>query len=208
MYEDVEFLALMAIEESDAEPESDSEETEVNFLNLKDKLVKFSKKKLSLLLLASIDKIQELVNTKSQLLASRSSLKFEHIDLNKNKLDLQEKIKQLETQNLELRTKNSKLKVLGKEKEGELPDQKLEVDKLKNNLRLEKENCKRINLTRMRSDLERANKWTRSSMIVTHLGNNNRNIKTGIGYEQSINGNPTFCIVCGSSGHSKQYCPK
>ena len=165
MYEDVEDLALMAIEESDAEPESDSEETEVNLLNLKDKLAKFSKKKLSLLLLASIDKIQELVNTKSQLLASLSSVKFEHIDLNKNKLDLQEKIKQLETQNLELRTKNSKLKVLGKEKEGELPDQKLEVDKLKKTLKLEKENCKRINLelTRVRSDLERANKWTRSS---------------------------------------------
>ena len=137
MYEDVEKLALMAIEESDAEPESDSEETEVNFLNLKDKLAKFSKKKLSLLLLASIDKSQELVNTKSQLLASLSSLKFEHIDLNKNKLDLQDKIKQLETQNLELRTKNSKLKVLGKGKEGELPDQKLEVDKLKQTLGLE-----------------------------------------------------------------------
>ena len=93
-------------------------------------------------MLASIDKIQELVNTKSQLLASLSSLKFEHIDLNKNKLDLQEKIKQLETQNLELRTKNSKLKVLGKGKEGELPDQKLEVDKLKNTLKLEKKTVK------------------------------------------------------------------
>ena len=45
-------------------------------------------------------------------------------------------------------------------------------------------------------------------MVVTHLGNNNRNIKTGIGYEQSINGNPMFCIICGILGHSKQYCPK
>ena len=117
MYEeDDEDIALMAIEESDAEPESDSEETVVNLLNLKDKLVKFSKKKLSFLLLASIDTIQELVNTKSQLLASLSSLKFEHIDLNKNKHDLQGKIKQLESHNLELRTENLKLKVLGKEK--------------------------------------------------------------------------------------------
>ena len=211
MYEeDDEDIALMAIEESDAEPESDSKETEVNLLNLKDKLVKFSKKKLPFLLLASIDTIQELVNTKSQLLASLSSLKFEHIDLNKNKHDLQGKIKQLESHNLELRTENLKLKVLGKEKGRELPDQTLEVDKLKNVLKLEKENSRRINLelTRMRSDLERANKWTKSSMIVTHLGNNNRNIKTGIGYEQSINGNPMFCIICGISGHSKQYCPK
>ena len=65
MYEeDDEDIALMAIEESDAEPESDSEETEVNLLNLKDKLVKFSKKMLSFLLLTSIDIIQELVKTK------------------------------------------------------------------------------------------------------------------------------------------------
>ena len=186
-------------------PESDSEETEANLLNLKDKLVKFSKKKLPFLLLASIDTIQELVNTKSQLLASLSSLKFEHIDLNKNKHDLQGKIKQLESHNLELRTENLKLKVLGKEKGSEPPDQTLEVDKLKNILKLEKENSRRINLelTRMRSDLERENNWTKSSMIVTHLGNNNRNIKTGIGYEQSINENPMFCIICGISGHSK-----
>ena len=89
-------------------------------------------------MLASIDTIQELVNTKSKLLASLSSLKFEHIDLNKNKHDLQGKIKQLESHNLELRTENLKLKVLGKEKGSELPDQTLEVDKLKNILKLEK----------------------------------------------------------------------
>ena len=46
----------------------------------------------------------------------------------------------------------------------------------------------------MRSDLERANKWTKSSMIVTHLGNNTRNIKTGIGYEQPINRNLCFVL--------------
>ena len=156
-------------------------------------------------MLASIVTIQKLVNTKSQLLASLSSLKFEHIDLNKNKYDLQSKINQLESHNLELRTENLKLKVLGKEKGGELSDQKIKVDKLKNNLKLEKKKYRRINLelTRMRSDLARANKWTKSSMIVTHLGNNNRNIKTGIGYEQPINGNPMFCIICGISGHSK-----
>ena len=65
-----------------------------------------------------------------------------------------------------------------------------------------------LHLSMIKIDLERANKWTKSSMIVTHLGNNNRNIKTGIGYEQSRNVNPMFCIICGISGHSKQYCPK
>ena len=46
MYEeDDEDIALMSIEESDSEDESNFEETEVNLLNLKDKLLKFSKKK-------------------------------------------------------------------------------------------------------------------------------------------------------------------
>ena len=93
MYEeDDEDIALMAIEESDAEPESDSEETVVNLLNLKDKLVKFSKKKLSFLLLTSIDTIQELVKTKNQLLASMTILKFEYIDLEKVNSDLKKEI--------------------------------------------------------------------------------------------------------------------
>ena len=51
-----------------------------------------------------------------------------------------------DSHNLELRTENLQLKVLGKEKGSELPDQALEVDKLKNILKLEKENSRRINL--------------------------------------------------------------
>ena len=62
--EDDEDLALMAIEDSEPEPELDSEGMEVNLFDLKDKLLKFSKKKLSFLLLTSIDIIQELVKTK------------------------------------------------------------------------------------------------------------------------------------------------
>ena len=65
---------------------------EVNHFDLKDKLEKFSKKKLSFLLLNSIDTIQELVKTKNQLLASMTSLKFEYIDLEKVNSDLKKKI--------------------------------------------------------------------------------------------------------------------
>ena len=40
-----------------------------------------------------------------------------------------------------------------------------------------------LELSRIKIDLGRANKWTKYSMIVTHLGNNTGNIRTGIGYE-------------------------
>ena len=45
-------------------------------------------------------------------------------------------------------------------------------------------------------------------MIVTHLGKNTRNIRTGIGYEQPMIGNSLLCIICVNSGHSKENCLK
>ena len=45
-------------------------------------------------------------------------------------------------------------------------------------------------------------------MIVTHLGKNTRNIRTGIGYEQPMIENSLLCIICSNSGHSKENCPK
>ena len=45
-------------------------------------------------------------------------------------------------------------------------------------------------------------------MIVTHIGNNTRNIRTEIGYEQPMIGNSLLCIICGNSGDSKENYPK
>jgi len=146
-----------------------------------------------------------------------TSLKFEYIDLEKLNSELQEKTKQLlqktqqlETCNLALKSENIKLKILGKEKVCDQPKHEHEVNKLKNDLSLEKEKSRRMNLelSRIKTDLERENKWTRSSMIVTHLGNNTRNIKARIGYEKSQNEIPLFCSLCGKTGHSKLNCQR
>ena len=71
---------------------------EVNLFGLKDKLVKFSKKKLSFLLLTSKDTIQELVKTKNLLFTSMTSLKFEYIDLEKVNSDLKKENQLLKEQ--------------------------------------------------------------------------------------------------------------
>ena len=106
------------------EPKSDSEGIEANSFDLKDKLVKFSKKKLSFLLLTSIDTIQELFNTKNQLLASMTSLKFEYIDVEKVNSDLKkenqllkEQVEQLDSCTLSLKSELLKRSIIGDEKE-------------------------------------------------------------------------------------------
>ena len=167
--EDDEDLALMTIEESETEPESDSEGTKVSLFYLKDKIVKFSKKKLSFLLLTSIDTIQELVKTKNQLLASMTSLKFEYInleevssDLKKENQLLKEQVQQLDSCTLALKSEILKQSVTGNEKEKISCDQ-IRCDKdlmrLNNELSSERKNSRRMNLelSRIKTDLERDN---------------------------------------------------
>jgi len=137
-------------------------------------------------MLTSIDTIQELVKTKNQILATLTSLKFEYIDLEKLNVDLKEKnkflslkVQQLESWNMPNKTEILKLKETGKEKICDKSKDELEIKRLKNELCSEKEKLTkmRLALTRTKYELEQANKWTKSSMIVSHLGNNHRNKK-------------------------------
>lgn len=56
--------------------------------------------------------------------------------------------------------------------------------------------------------MERSSKWTKSAMIVTHIGNNIRNLRTIVGYDECVIGNPMLCIICSDSSHSKKNCLK
>lgn len=47
--------------------------------------------------------------------------------------------------------------------------------------------------------MEKVNKWTRSSMIVTHPGKNTWNIKAEIGFEQIKNEIPSFYSLYGKT---------
>lgn len=148
------------------------------------------------------------------MLASITSLLFEYIDVEKLKSELQEKTKQLlqklqplETCNLALKYENIKIKILGREKACDQPKNEHKVNKLKNDLILERRKSRKMNheLSRIKSDLERENKWTSSSMIVTHLDTNTRNIMDGMGFEKSQGEIP---LVCSLYGNSKINCPK
>ncbi|KAG5620342.1 hypothetical protein H5410_005560 [Solanum commersonii] len=144
----------------------------------------------------------------NEIRASLTSLKFEYIDLEKlnanlkekNKL-LSQKVQQLESWNLSNKIEILKLKETGKEKICDKSKDDHEVKRLKNELCFDREKSTkiRLELTRTKYELEQANKWTKSSIIVSHLGNNHRNIKTGIGFDQSRIDNPLLYIICGNS---------
>ncbi|KAG5610328.1 hypothetical protein H5410_021609 [Solanum commersonii] len=78
--------------------------------------------------------------------------------------------------------------------------------RLKDELFSEREKSRRINLdlARTKYELERANKWTQSSMIVTQLSNRTHNTKAGIGFVKEVPNKTSYlCTHCGSIGHSR-----
>ncbi|KAG5587274.1 hypothetical protein H5410_047708 [Solanum commersonii] len=188
--DDTKYVALMAMEDS----KSDIEKREVNLLDLKNKLQCFSKKKLSSFVLTLIDNFQELNENRDQLLTSLTSLKVEYIDLEKINSDLKkenqflkEQVQQLDSCTLTLKSKILKQNVTENGKEKTSGDQiKCDQDlmRLKNELSSEREKSRRINLdlARTKYELERANKWTQSSMIMTQLCNRTHNTKVGISF--------------------------
>lgn len=76
-------IALMVVEESDIELDSDFDEKEVSIYDLENIFKLLSKKNLTSLKVTLIEKIQEQIKNKNQLLDSIASSKFEYIDLKK-----------------------------------------------------------------------------------------------------------------------------
>ena len=65
-----------------------------------------------------------------------------------------------------------------------------------------------LELARTKYELERANKWTQSSMIVTQLSNRTHSAKTGIGFiKKTLEKTSDLCTHCGNIGHSRGVCP-
>ena len=105
--DDTKDVALMAMEDSELDSESDTEKIEVNLLDLKEKLKLFSKKKLFSLMITLIDNFQDLNENRDQLLSSLTNLKFKYIDLEninscmkKENQFLKEQVQQLDSYTL------------------------------------------------------------------------------------------------------------
>ncbi|KAG5582506.1 hypothetical protein H5410_053133 [Solanum commersonii] len=81
-----------------------------------------------------------------------------------------------------------------------------DLKRLKDELFSEREKSRRINLdlARTKYELERANKWTQPSMIVTQINNRTHNTKSGIGFVKEVPKKTSYlCTHYGSIGHSR-----
>ncbi|XP_070031956.1 uncharacterized protein [Nicotiana tomentosiformis] len=154
---------LIEIRESEDEPD---EESEISFLEFKDKIKLLSKDRLSELLLTLIDESKNISSEKEQLLKECNFLKGEckNLEINvckteKENTALKNQVHELDTTVLELRSENIKLKLgIGKEiasdiqlnLEDDLRKVKDELYKKEENVRVMKED-----LTKVKHELDR-----------------------------------------------------
>ena len=59
----------------------------------------------------------------------------------------------------------------------------------------------------LKLDLERANRWTNSSRIVHKLSERYHSEKAGLGFHKSLDAYQDLCYICGNLGHPTTECP-
>ncbi|KAK4737214.1 hypothetical protein R3W88_000911 [Solanum pinnatisectum] len=145
--------------------------SEVNILDLKEKLHLFSKRKLIDLRRGLISDFQELTCERDHMFKDFTEQKYKCMELNSCKITTDEEtntpkkqIDKLGLLNLNLKSEILKLFISEKEKCVMSDSEK----------RLEGE------LKELKMNLEKANRWTHLSRIVNHLSERNHNVKVGI----------------------------
>ncbi|XP_070053338.1 spindle pole body component 110-like [Nicotiana tomentosiformis] len=217
--------ALIAIRESKDELD---EESEISFLDLKDKIKLLSKDRLLELLLTLIDESKNICSEKEQLLKECNFLKAEckNLEINICKIEkentaLKNQVHALDTVVLELRSKNVKLK-LGTEKEI-TSDIQLNLEdglrKVKDELYKKEENVRALkeDLTKVKHELDRTCKWNRSSNALSWLQEHHSSNRKGLIFGNfasewdhknkylTLHENK-ICTHCGNTGHYKSDC--
>ncbi|KAF3667636.1 hypothetical protein FXO37_09944 [Capsicum annuum] len=62
-------------------------------------------------------------------------------------------------------------------------------------------------VSKLKLDLQRANKWTNSSRIVHNLNERNHSEKAGLGFHRSLDDSQDLCYTCSNLGHPTTECP-
>lgn len=84
-----------------------------------------------------------------------------------------------------------------------------EVKECKTDLFGEKEKMRKMSLkiSRLKLDLERASRWTKSSRIINNLSGRVHNERAGIGFHKQTNITEDIYYLCGKLGHPTTKCP-
>lgn len=82
-----------------------------------------------------------------------------------------------------------------------------DLNKCKNDFLYEKKVRKLIQeVTRLKMDLEKEKKWTKSSRIVNKLSKRTHNEKIGLGINKETGITRNMCYICGNLGHLTTEC--
>jgi len=191
--------------------------SEVSILELK--LHLFSKSKLVSLMSTLIDDFQELTSDRDELFNSLASLKLYLIDLkackdivDQENCTIEKQVAELDSSNNDLKfeilkltlTENGK-KAMSKEQESV----ELELEEYKQECSNAADMIKKLSqgVSKLKLDLERANRWTNSSRIVHKLSERNHNEETSLGFHKGFDDPKDLCYICGNLGHPTTECP-
>ncbi|XP_075083606.1 uncharacterized protein LOC142167341 [Nicotiana tabacum] len=211
-------FALMAKSDDDEEKEED----EVSFLDVQRNLKTYSKKKLMSLANVLIDAYHSLINEKNTLIEEIGDIKQERDDMVVFIVDLKEQVEEVTKENTLMKNQmkewmdTPKGKEVASEAQLELES---ELKKVKASLVVELEKNRQLHkdLKRVKNDLDKSLKWTRSSDVITSMYKSNGGNRKGIGFQKAKTSyNPynkyvivvdnRLCTHCGQIGHYKDSC--
>ncbi|KAF3677888.1 hypothetical protein FXO37_04662 [Capsicum annuum] len=140
-----------------------------------------------------------------------SDLKEED-DASEENCSLKKQVEQLDSSNNDLKSKVLKLTLSEKRKNTKSKEQEkveLELVKYKGECHNATEMMNKLSqeVSKLKLDLERANRWTNSSRIVHKLSETYHSEKTGLGFHKSLDVYPDLCYICENLGHPTTECP-
>ncbi|XP_019237318.1 PREDICTED: uncharacterized protein LOC109217516 [Nicotiana attenuata] len=213
-------FALMAKSDDD----EDKEEDEVSFFDVQRNLKTYSNKKWMSLANVLIDSFHSLINEKNALIEEIGDIEQERDDMVVSVVDLKEQVEEVTREHNLLKKQtikwmdNTKGKEVASEVQLELES---ELKKVKTSLvaELEKNRQFQEDLKRVKNDLDKSLKWTRSSDVITSMYWSNGGNRQGIGFQKaktSYNPHSKYVTVadnrlcthcgqnCGKGSHNKE----
>ncbi|XP_069146079.1 uncharacterized protein [Solanum lycopersicum] len=202
-----------------AHTENEEEDNQVTLLDMKNDLDKYSLKKLRTLAKVMLDSVIELTSERDTMI-----VELEILTENKGQFeDTMSRMVSLELNNSELKNQLCQFTEEAEKLNGKPNSLQAEIhEKLKNsetNLRLslEKNNKLKQDIVKLKEELEKSLKWTKSSKLLSNVTNQSNFNKKGLG---SLNISPPYnphskyvfvsdnllCLHCGKNGHLKNEC--